>query len=356
MSAPRITVILPVRNGERYLAEAIASIRDQSFADWELLVIDDGSTDGSSDIAARAAAGDARIVVHRRPAEGIVGALNDGLARARGDLIARLDADDRADRGRFMAQVTFLDRHPQIGICGTACRLAGEGSGTWTMSERDEQIRARLLFANPLLHPTVMFRRALIERCGPYDPAFEGAEDYDLWERFSRVTKLANLTAPLVTLRLHQHQYSTLIGNTAVAASQRIHARQIEALGIVPTALELENHLGITWAVASRAERFVDLVDVWLQRLREGNQRTAIYPSGALDHELARRWRDVTAVTPLMGKASAWRRYRRSPLSRRVESEGLAAARFVRASWDQRTARYRRRLLPRIKEALRLGV
>jgi glycosyltransferase involved in cell wall biosynthesis len=189
-----VTVLLPVRNGSGTLGEAIASVRAQTLRSWELLVIDDGSTDGSAAVAMRQAEadGEGRIAVHRLPAKGLVGALEWGREQARGGLIARLDADDRCHPCRLERQVAFLDAHPAVGVVG--CRVAfggdaeaGRGYAShvrWlnALLTPEEHRRARFV-ESPLAHPSVVFRGEIAQRFGGYR---EGPfpEDYELWLRW----------------------------------------------------------------------------------------------------------------------------------------------------------------------------
>ena len=188
---PQISCVLPVYNAAQTLSSALASLRDQTFTDWEAIVVDDGSTDGSAGIAE--SLGDERIHVYRRPHEGIVPALNFGLSQARGGFIARQDADDRSEPNRFSAQIALFKRKAELGLVSCLVRHASEGQETtrgyalycdWLNSVVSHQeIRRASFIESPLAHPTVLFRRSLIERWGGYkDGSFP--EDYELWLRW----------------------------------------------------------------------------------------------------------------------------------------------------------------------------
>ena len=148
MKAPAVSVIMPVFNGRRYLAKAIASVLAQTFADFELIVVDDGSTDRTPEILARFAENDARIRIVSRPNTGIVGALNDAIAVARGEFLARMDADDLCEPERFAKQVEYLRAHPDCVIHGTQILRIDPGDlpiGPETQLLDHEAILARLL-------------------------------------------------------------------------------------------------------------------------------------------------------------------------------------------------------------------
>lgn len=186
-SFPRISVVLPVYNGAETLARAIASIQAQAHRDWELLVVDDGSEDGSAAITATFAETDPRIQLLRRPHRGLVSALNTGCAAARGEFIARMDADDASHPDRFMRQLDWFSLHPQGGLCGTHVAMAGNavGSGrrryeTWLNHlVTHEEIVRNLFVECPIAHPTFMMRRGAYVLVGGYRD-FEGPEDYEL--------------------------------------------------------------------------------------------------------------------------------------------------------------------------------
>ena len=189
---PLISVVLPVWNGARWLTEAIDSIRRQTHDNFELIVVDDGSTDGSADIIEASARSDRRIRIFHQERNGLVAALNRGLSEAQGQLIARLDADDRAHLQRLKKQTEYLDRHLDVGLLGSWAELIDEqGSvkGFRKYQTRPESLMPLLPRTNPLLHSSIMVRQSVLQKVGFYRPAFEGAEDYDLWLRVSEITK-----------------------------------------------------------------------------------------------------------------------------------------------------------------------
>lgn len=197
-----VSVILPVRNGEAWLARSIASILRQTHRTLELIVVDDGSTDRTGAIAR--ATGDPRVTVLTQSPRGLPRALNRAVGESRGPLIARMDADDESRPERLARQVAFLAARPEVGVVGTACVERGP-AGEETLlrpPEGDEAIRRALIRYNPLVHSSIMMRRAVLDRVGGYDEAFAVAQDYDLWLRLGAVTRLANLGDPLVTRHL----------------------------------------------------------------------------------------------------------------------------------------------------------
>jgi glycosyltransferase involved in cell wall biosynthesis len=203
---PQVSVVMPVRNGARWLGEALASVFAQSRPDWELIAIDDGSTDDTPRVLDEYATRDQRIRVIRQEPLGLVSALNRGLADVRSPLVARLDADDRALPDRLERQMRHLAAHPEIGLLGSWAQEIdeyGNRRGQMRPATQPDELGRILLEANPLVHSSVMFRTDLARRLGGFRPAFRAAEDYDLWLRLAESTRIANLPEILVEYRWH---------------------------------------------------------------------------------------------------------------------------------------------------------
>jgi glycosyltransferase involved in cell wall biosynthesis len=193
-AAPRVSVVLPVRDAAGTVARAVAGIRAQTLADWELIAVDDGSIDGTWEILESERRVDERIRVIPRPRTGIVAALNAGLAAARGGFVARMDADDEAHPERLVEQAAFLGsaENQGIGVAGCLVEHGGDPAATagyalhvdWLNAlTTPEEIALNRFVESPLAHPSVMFRRELVNRHGGYR---EGPfpEDYELWLRW----------------------------------------------------------------------------------------------------------------------------------------------------------------------------
>jgi glycosyltransferase involved in cell wall biosynthesis len=202
---------MPVRNGGSYLDSALASIRAQSFQEFEFLIVDDGSTDATPNVLARHAAEDARIRVLTAGGRGIVDALNQGLGAARSALVARMDADDAAEPNRIGRQVAEMEARPDLVLLGSAAlRIDAQGRtiGTLAVETDPEPLAEAFRTRNPFLHPTVIMRRQAVEAAGGYRRQFTLAEDYELWTRLARLGALANLPDVLLRLRRHRNQSS----------------------------------------------------------------------------------------------------------------------------------------------------
>lgn len=186
---PSVSVLMGGRNVARCVGRALESIRAQTLSDWELIVVDDGSTDGTRAVLNKFASEESRLLVlHHAKPRGLAHALNLAFSRASGQLIGRMDADDVAYPGRLAMQAAFLNAHPEIDVLGSGVDLvddAGLQFGTLRLLERHEHLQ-RMRYRNPVpvVHPTVMMRRAVLARLGGYDGTLaRNCEDADLWLR-----------------------------------------------------------------------------------------------------------------------------------------------------------------------------
>lgn len=226
-ASPSVSVLLPVRNTEAFIRQAVESILNQTFFDLELVVVDDGSTDNTPAILADIASREPRIVVLTQPSAGIVSALELARARARGRYIARMDADDISLPSRLALQVTCLDDNPSIVALGAQVRFMDERGqvgriGRYPVSPK--RCRRYLDYGSPLCHPAVMMRATALAEVGGYSRRFEPAEDFDLWLRLTSLGEIANLKEVL----LHYRQHG------AATTSARAHANAVAtALALV---------------------------------------------------------------------------------------------------------------------------
>jgi hypothetical protein len=202
--APTVSVVLSVRNGGEDLPTALDTILTQSFADFELIAINNGSTDGTRECLDQIA--DPRVRVYHQEDKGLAAALNRGISLARGRYIARQDHDDLAHPSRLAKQVAFLDAHPEHGLVGTRAEIwvGDTPSGRFhDHPTEDDILRFDLLFNNPFVHSSVMIRKSALDRVGGYttDPARQPPEDYELWSRIARHYRVANLGERLTVYR-----------------------------------------------------------------------------------------------------------------------------------------------------------
>lgn len=195
-----ISIILPTYNGGDRIGRSIQSVQNQSFQDWELIIVIDGSTDATFERVSRIAKNDTRIIiVHNEQNQGIQKTLNDGLKKVQGKYIARIDDDDVwFDDRKLQKQYDFLERNDDHVIVGTGMVLVtkkGEELGRYLFPTDDIFIRKKILGQNCFAHPTVMFRKSTIDRIGGYSEKehHKHVEDHELWLRMGQVGKFANL-------------------------------------------------------------------------------------------------------------------------------------------------------------------
>lgn len=204
---PQITVLLPVYNCELYVQTAVQSILNQTYTDFEFLIIDDASTDAT--VALIKKLEDSRIQLIEKPINsGYTNSLNYGLQMAKGKYIARMDGDDISFPERFSKQIAYLETHPDVVVCGTTYKIIGNDK-LIALPENHEAIKLGLLWGNCISHPSVMIRKKILDEYSiQYDTSKEPAEDYDMWVRLLSVGKLHNLQEVLLEYRLYGNQVS----------------------------------------------------------------------------------------------------------------------------------------------------
>jgi glycosyltransferase involved in cell wall biosynthesis len=237
--APAVSVVLPVWNGERFLAQAIESVLGQTLSSLELLLVDDGSTDGTQAIARAYEARDPRVHVLCLQHGGLARALNAGIEIARGRYVARMDADDASLPLRLERQVAYLESHPDCVAIGSAIDVIDEHDqhlGVKTFAATNAEIVAALIggSSSPLAHPTVMARREALLAVGGYHLHRYPSEDLDLWMKLSPLGQLANIPEPLLLYRRHPGAVSVRERDTQIAMSALIVNEARKRRGLRP--------------------------------------------------------------------------------------------------------------------------
>ena len=232
---PLVSVLMPAFNTEAYLSAAVESILGQTLSDFEFIIVDDGSTDATWNIAESYAIKDQRIRLARNESnQGMAYSLNRGLSLARGRFVARMDADDISIPRRLELQVAFLDLHPEVGVLGAAVQVVGpDGSRKEIVRFPKDHgvLRWIQCFHTPLPHPTVMMRRQIVAKVAGYRSDYEPADDRDLWQRISSITRIANLDDVLLLYRKHRSSVSQRESETQIRNSARVIQRALaEAL------------------------------------------------------------------------------------------------------------------------------
>lgn len=318
--SPRVTVVIPVYNSEKYLADAIDSILAQTFEDFEVILIDDGSTDGSVEIMA--AHTDLRIRLAFNEANmGIANTRNRGIELARGEYLAVLDHDDSAYSDRFSKQVAFLDRHRDHAAVGSWAEAMDEEGRILKRIKRQPvspgEIQWGLLFECCLLHSSIMARTAVLRECG-YRAEYAVCQDYDLFVRLAGRHKLANLPEVLARYRKHAGGFSRRNTELEKADHLEIFRAQLAALGVSFTDIDLERHFLLTRRPNLRFvpdREYLDWAESWLLKLRDANRLTLRYPEEPFLRVAGEKWLKTCRRAAAGGGWKAWERFRRSPLS-----------------------------------------
>jgi hypothetical protein len=250
---------MSVFNGEEFLSETIDSVLNQSFRDFEFVIVDDGSTDATADILSKYVPRDGRIRVLRNGKKGRAASLNLGISLATGKYVANTDADDLAMPGRLEEQVAFMERNPEVGVLGGSFELITDSGGVIDIIRHpldDSQIRSAILRYNPICHSSVILRKDIVLALGGYRSIFVPSEDYDLWLRMSERSRLANLHNVLVRYRIHGNQLSVrklehqtlCVLAASAAAKQRRNGRPDPLSEVEEITPQLLDSLGVTGA------------------------------------------------------------------------------------------------------------
>lgn len=286
---PKVTVLMTVYNGERWLREAMDSILTQTFTDFEFLIINDGSTDNS--VAIINSYQDHRIKLVNQENQGIALALNKGLSLARGEYIAKMDDDDISLPKRLEVQVKYMDSHPDVGICGTNIYLINEiggGIGEMHYPLTHKDVKATTLFSASLAHPTTIFRRSMFIDYNLAYPNFKIGVDYGLWFRASKVLKMVNLKQKLLKYRFKvgiSHKYR----ETERENVNRFRKGIIEELGEFNEA-ELEVFYNITDSEHQVDQEYLESLVGLFAKIRDYNKEKKIYDKKSLDYAIATKY------------------------------------------------------------------
>ncbi len=315
MNKPMVSAIMPVFNGESFVAEAIRSVLGQSFADLELIIIDDGSSDDSLQVVRRFSDPRIRLLANTRN-EGLIFTRNRGISCASGQYIAWIDCDDRWVPTRLEQQVRLMEAQPQVGLCGGWSTLFGHGrSKTLRFPTRPEALRCELLFYNPFATSSVMLRKSVLtEHALAFEAAWQ-AEDYDLWEKISAVSRVANIPGVLSHYRLHNAQTSNRMAAVLKEGVWRIQERMLGLLQIHPTpeARAIHTEIGVDWHYRGTQEA-VEASKRWLEQLAAANAHTHAFPEPFFQQTLATRWKFTCLMATRCGRF-ARDAYYSSPLS-----------------------------------------
>ena len=287
---PAITVLMPVYNGFKYLDEAMKSILNQTFQNFEFIIIDDGSTDDSVKIIKSYDDNRIRLVENKNNL-GQSETLNIGLNIAKGKYIARMDQDDISMPERLERQSEFMEDNPQIGVCGTWIQLIGKYNGIAELETEDDLIKIKLLTNQNLAHPSVMIRKQILENYKlSYSISYTVAQDYDLWVRMFDHCSFANLPKPLLKYRIHENQKSRKVVEQNSAEGNKVLTNLLIKMGLQLNDSELVIHNKIFSGIDINSVT-IDKALSYLIRLRSSNIRKKVFEPLAFNEFLKTNWR-----------------------------------------------------------------
>jgi len=292
-----ISVLMPVFNAEKYLREAIESILNQTFTDFEFIIINDGSTDGSKDVILSYS--DPRIkYVENETNLGLIQTLNNGIHLCRGQYIARMDADDISMPNRLKSQYHFMERHPEVGVCGTWAKVIDANNTVKDKivnQTRPVFVSIHLLFSVPLVHPSCFIRTTLLQK-HPYHPV-SAAEDYDLWCCLNDLTQIANIPTFLLYYRWHESNVSNEQKLIQEDSKKQIIRQELQKLHLNPNDEMLRTHrLSFMQYGFNQSELIekrpddLELTAKWFEQLLIANKQHRRYNHSAFTAYLWSRW------------------------------------------------------------------
>lgn len=275
---PLLSILMPVYNAEAYLAEALDSVLGQSHTDFELLCIEDGSTDASRDVLAYYSENDSRIrVIRNEENRGVAFSLNRGLEEARGKLIARMDSDDVCLPERLTRQVGFMGANPDVQICGGAMEIYETGA-LFSLPLTDAAVRIHILWGSPFCHPAVMFRRKFVLGVQGYRESMVPAEDYDLWGRLSLMPgcRFANLDAVLLRYRAYPGKNRKDYIHQQHEKALEVAGNLLQSLGIETFEQDREAH-AVLMGHKSRNKIPPKRIEDWVGKLIQCNRKRQLH-------------------------------------------------------------------------------
>jgi glycosyltransferase involved in cell wall biosynthesis len=304
MPLPLVTVLMPTYNCRATLAEAIGCILAQTLDDFELIVVDDGSTDDSSSLIESIAANDPRVRMIRQENRGVGAALNAALDVARGKFLARMDADDRTIPERFAEQITFLDENPDITLVGGWHRTFGAIEGRVDQFPTEPgRVKAGLIFRNTISHPTVMMRRQAFQENGwRYTTDKTIPEDYFLWTLIAQRHKMANIPKVFLDYRIWpgsmcQKGWTELRDQCVVA-----QCRLLALAGLNADDPQRGVHYPLAFDEIPTDATFIAAAHQWLLEIWRHNDRSRFFDSAALARVLTGRYIALVRAAARCGK------------------------------------------------------
>ncbi len=298
---PKVSVVMPVYNGEEYLPEAMESVLNQTMRDFEFIIVEEfGNSSECHGILERYAAQDRRIkLIQNTSRLGIAESLNVGLQASSGEYIARMDGDDISGLDRFQVQSAFMDLYPDIDICGIIPTVINSPGWIVENSTDPEKIKSAMLFSLPIKHPTAMFRRESFQKSGiMYDPSLPGTEDYDLFLRASLYLKMTNLREPTLFYYRRTGENASAVNFDRDMELGRTLLRKFYKSNFNITMSPIQNQCAFLfnrWPVRDAKKQIEALIELeaLFSKMLHNQHIQETYQSDALMESMRRKWRKV---------------------------------------------------------------
>lgn len=285
--SPLVSVLIPTKNAQQYCKEAVLSIINQLYHNFEILIIDDHSTDNTVKIIHNLR--ESNIRLYKNPGKGIVDALNFGIKLAQGKYLTRMDADDLSFPSRIKHQVSYLERHKDIGVLGTGIKIIGDTVREVKFPTSSAEIKYELLFENVLAHPSIMIRKSNIPaNLLRYQRQYQNAEDYALWTQLINITNFANLGEVLLSYRHHSGQVSHAHVKSQDRLREKIQIELLKRIGVRQYNSLAHRNLRDQRTNLSRSSLVI--VYHWILSIVNANNSSKILEPKDLTFRLGQRW------------------------------------------------------------------
>lgn len=275
---PKVSVVMPAYNAEKYIREAIDSVLAQTFTDFEFIILDDGSTDATAAIIQSYEDDRIRFCPNERNM-GVAATLNRGLKLAQGEYIARMDADDVSFPERFEKQITCLDLNRDIAVLGTGIESFCDAGmlSVYLCSCEPEKLKEDLFFSCGIAHPSVMMRRDAILALGGYDETYNGLEDYELWFRVAERYEISTLPEVLFRYRMHGGQVTKNPSPQFMERIRRLKQRQADRISVTATRAEFDAYVAYCTDMLSKSYDEIAALGRFFEKAAAGNERAGYY-------------------------------------------------------------------------------
>lgn len=301
---PLVSVVMSVYNGETYLHEAIDSVLNQTYSNFEFIIINDGSVDKSLSIIQ--SYNDKRIVlIDNDKNKGLIFSLNKGVEVAQGKYIARMDADDINLPNRLEKQVHYLESNLQIGVCGCNYFQFTEFKETYFIpTKQHDEIFSFMLFNSSIIHPSLLIRTSIIKSQKIiFDANYSHAEDYELWSRLIFICKFSAVNEPLFKYRVHKSQVTQLFNAEQIKSANSVRKNMLERSGFSFSQNDLSIHCKI--GSSQLLKSFEELINAefWLKSLLTQNKKMQLIDEKIFEKVIGKQWFDACGITNLGTKA-----------------------------------------------------